>query len=145
MFSMAITIELMYSKVKIFFIILLLYNSCIYTTIYIYIYIYIYVGFTPSIIILLEQDPLLIRTISTGFILLFSYMDTKYIHHIHFHSHFTCAHPLPVTLTPRKDLFFPPAIHFFLKVNIDSPRGFCLATSVLYISCFNKICKSKLH
>jgi hypothetical protein len=46
--------------------------------------------------------------------------------------------PLSLVSTPRKDLFFPPALHCF-KVCIDSPRGFCLGTSGLYISCFNQI------
>jgi hypothetical protein len=40
----------------------------------------ILVGFTPSIVLLLL--PYSLRIISTGFILLFSYVYTKYIHHI---------------------------------------------------------------
>jgi hypothetical protein len=73
---------------------------------------YILVGFTPSIILLLSPSSLL-RTTSTGFILLFSYMDKKQIHHIHLHSPFPYGFtPVPVVLTPKKDLFFPPALHF---------------------------------
>jgi hypothetical protein len=53
-----------------------------------------------------------LRTVSTGFILLFSYMDTKHIHHIHPHSPFPWAHSLPLIPTPRKDLLFPPILHF---------------------------------
>jgi hypothetical protein len=55
-----------------------------------------------------------LRTISTGFILLFLHMNTKYIHHIHPHSSFPCAHPSPTSTHPRKDLFYLP-VHHFLK------------------------------
>jgi hypothetical protein len=74
---------------------------------------YILVRFTPSIIL-----PLL-RIISTGFFLLFSYMNTKYIHHIHPHSPFLTIILLPLVPTPGKDLFYPPVllfVFFFLSV-----------------------------
>jgi hypothetical protein len=64
----------------------------------IYIYIYILVGFIHSL-----SSPSPLWTTSKSFILLFSYMDTKHIHHIHPHSPFPCAHP---TLTPRRG--YPP-------------------------------------
>jgi hypothetical protein len=73
---------------------------------------YILVGFTPSIILPLFPSPLL-RTISTGFILLVLYMNIKYIHHIHPQSPFPYSHPFPQVLTPRKKLFYPFALHFW--------------------------------
>jgi hypothetical protein len=39
-------------------------------------------------------------------------MNTKNIHHIHPHSPFPCAHPPHWYPLPRKDLFYPPALHF---------------------------------
>jgi hypothetical protein len=52
--------------------------------------------------------------ISIGFILLFSYMDTKYIQCIHPYSPFPSS---PTgTNSPRKGLFFPPALHFFFFI-----------------------------
>jgi hypothetical protein len=70
---------------------------------------YILVGFTPSIILSVPPSPL--RTISAGFILL----------HIQIQNTSTIliliplfgAHPLPLVTPPRKDLFFPPVLHFF--------------------------------
>jgi hypothetical protein len=50
------------------------------------------VGFTPSFL----------RAISTGFTLLFSYMDTKYTHHIHPHPPFSYAYPSPTGKHPWK-------------------------------------------
>jgi hypothetical protein len=87
---------------------------------------------------LLPLSPPLHRTISTAFILLFSYIDTKHIHHIHLNSPFLVSTQLPLVPSPRKDLFSPSAFQFF-KVYIDSPRRFCLGNSSLYISCFNQI------
>jgi hypothetical protein len=46
--------------------------------------------------------------------------------------------PLPIGAHPGKDLFYPPALHFF-KVYIDSPREFHLGASGLYILCFYQI------
>jgi hypothetical protein len=46
---------------------------------------------------------------------------------------------LPLVLIPRKDLFFILLLFICLKIYIDSPRGVCLSTSGLYISCFNPI------
>jgi hypothetical protein len=79
----------------------------------------------------------LLKTISTSFIVLFSYMNTKYTHHIHSHSLFPYS-PSPLLPTSRTDLFYPLALHFF-KVYIGSPRGFSLGTSCLLISYFNQM------
>jgi hypothetical protein len=43
-----------------------------------------------------------LRTISTSFILLFSYTNTKYIHYIHSHSPFSYAFPSPTGTHPWK-------------------------------------------
>jgi hypothetical protein len=40
-------------------------------------------------------------------------MNTKYIYHICPHSPFLVPIPLLLVPTPGKDLFFPPALHFF--------------------------------
>jgi hypothetical protein len=69
---------------------------------------YILVGLIFSIILPHTTLPIL-RTISTGFILPFSYTDTK---HIHPYSSLPCAYSLPLVPTPVKDLLFPPALHF---------------------------------
>jgi hypothetical protein len=98
----------------------------------------IHLRFTPSIILPHHLLPPFFRTISAGFILLFSYMNTKYIYHIHTLSHFPYVHSSLMVSTSRKDLFYPTVLHFF-KIYIDSPGGFCLGTSDLYISCFNQI------
>jgi hypothetical protein len=66
-----------------------------------------------------------LRTISTGLILPFSCMDTKYIHHIHPYSPFPCVHPPPTGPHLWKRPIFPLSLHF-LKVYIDNPRGFAL-------------------
>jgi hypothetical protein len=76
----------------------------------IYIYAYILAGFTPPSLSQFLPPPIL-RRISTGFIFLFSYMDTKHMLHIHPHSLFPSANPVPLVPTPE-DLFFPPALHF---------------------------------
>jgi hypothetical protein len=49
---------------------------------------------------------------STGFILLFSYMDIKYIYHIH---PFLVTTHFPLVPIPGKALFYLPVLHFFLK------------------------------
>jgi hypothetical protein len=84
----------------------------------------------------LSPSPFL-RTISTVFILLFSYMNTKYIHHIHPHSPFLHAHPFPLVPTTGRDLFFLPALHFFITSILI--YKVCIGTSRLYISCFDQI------
>jgi hypothetical protein len=72
----------------------------------------------------------LLRTISISFIR-FSYIDTKYIHHIHPHSPFPCAHLLPLAHTSRRKLFFLPALHYFLIKCILVVQGsFALALQV---------------
>jgi hypothetical protein len=88
---------------------------------------------------LLPFSPLL-RTISTDFILLFSYKNTKDIHHIHPHSPF----PMPSLLslvppTLGKELLYPPVLQFLRSLYIDNPMEFCFAFSDMYISCFNQI------
>jgi hypothetical protein len=106
---------------------------------YIVIFMYvltIYFRFTSSIILLHPPSPLL-KTLSTGFIL-FSCMNTKYIHHIHTHSPFPYIHLLALAPTPGNDLFYPPVLQFFKKLYIDSPRE-CHGTSDLYGLCFNQI------
>jgi hypothetical protein len=58
-------------------------------------------------------------------------MDIGHIHHIHPHSLFPCAHPLPLVAIPGKRFIFPFCPSFFS----DSPREFCLGTSALHVSC----------
>jgi hypothetical protein len=65
-------------------------------------------------------------------------MDTKYTHHIHPYAPFPYAHPPPIGICPRKIPILP-VCPSFLKVFIDSPRGFHLGTSGLHASCFNQI------
>jgi hypothetical protein len=55
----------------------------------------------------------LLRTILAGFILLFSYMDTKYIHHIHPYSPFSCVHPPLTGIHPWERSIFPYCPSFF--------------------------------
>jgi hypothetical protein len=61
-----------------------------------------------------------------------------------------CTPSFPFSLCPPPSHWYPPLekiylsllpfIYFFkMKYNIDSPRGFHLGTSGLYISCFNQI------
>jgi hypothetical protein len=54
----------------------------------------------PSFSLFLPSPSL--RTISTDFILLVSYMNTKYIYHVHPHSSFPCAYPSPTGIHPQK-------------------------------------------
>jgi hypothetical protein len=49
---------------------------------------------------------------------------------------------LPLVLTSKRTYFSLLPFFFFcfsFLVSIDSPRGFCLGTSGLYVSCFNQI------
>jgi hypothetical protein len=82
--------------------------------------------------------PHLFRTISAGFILLFSYTNTKYTHNIHSYSTFPYAYPSHLVPTCEKRPVFLSRTSFF-KVRIDGLRGFHLGTSHLYIVSFNKI------
>jgi hypothetical protein len=67
----------------------------------------ILIRLTPSIVLPRPLSPLY-RTISTGFIVQFSYMSTKYIHHIHHLSLSPYALPPPIL---RKDLFYFPVFN----------------------------------
>jgi hypothetical protein len=53
-----------------------------------------------------------LRRISTSFILLFSYVNTKHSHQIHLHSPYLMLVPLPLVPIPRKDLFYSTVLHF---------------------------------
>jgi hypothetical protein len=81
---------------------------------------YILIRFIPSIILLYSSASFL-RTISTGFIVLFSYLNIKYICYI-------ClpyALLSPTGTCSRKDLFYLSVLHF-CKVYINSTQGFAL-------------------
>jgi hypothetical protein len=88
----------------------------------------------------------LLRTISTGFIVLFSYVNTKSIHHIHSLYPFLMplSFPLLLSLPPGKEfcLFWKPVLPSVLhccELYIDSSKGFCLGISDMYLLCFNQI------
>jgi hypothetical protein len=68
----------------------------------------IYLELTPSIVLSL-LPPFLLRTISIGFILVFSYIDTKCIHHI-----YPMSTPPPTGTHPGKDLIND----LFMKGNV---------------------------
>jgi hypothetical protein len=51
----------------------------------------------------------------------------------------------PTTIHFRKILVLSSCRSYFKKVYIDSPRGFYLGASVLYISCFNQIFPHYIH
>jgi hypothetical protein len=77
------------------------------------------------------------RTISTGFILLFSHMNTKYIYHIHSHSLFLYAYPL--RLVPPEKTYFSLLPFIFLKCILIVQGGIHLGTSGLFRLCFTQI------
>jgi hypothetical protein len=93
----------------------------------------IYLSSTLSII--LPQPLVLLRTISTGFILLCSYMDTNYIHYIHPHSSFLYAHHSPSDTHPRKDLFSLLILHIF-KCILIVQGGFALVLEAYIYQAF---------
>jgi hypothetical protein len=64
------------------------------------------------------------RTISTGFILLFSYMNTKYVHHIHPHSPFPYAPP--TSTHPQKRSILPSSPPFLKKYIMIVEGGYTL-------------------
>jgi hypothetical protein len=73
-------------------------------------------------------------------------MNTKYTHYIHLIHLFLMPSPLPLIRISGKDLFHLPSPQFFsfcypsfFKSVIDSPRGFCLSISDMYILYFNQI------
>jgi hypothetical protein len=76
---------------------------------------HILVGFTPSIVLPLLPF-LLLRIISAGFILLFSYMETKYVHCIHPYSPFPCVHLSPLGTHLQKRFIFPSCPSFALVI-----------------------------
>jgi hypothetical protein len=59
---------------------------------------------SPPLPFSLIHPPLHLRTISVGFIILFSFVNTKYIHNIHPYSPFPYALPLLLVPVPRKGL-----------------------------------------
>jgi hypothetical protein len=83
------------------------------------------IRFTLSIILLHPPSPFL-RTISTGFIVLFSYMNIKHIDHncLPWSTPFTL--PPPVLPTSGQDLFYLPALHFFFKCILIVQESFAL-------------------
>jgi hypothetical protein len=97
---------------------------------------YILVEFTPSVVLPLPPPPLL-TAILIGFILLFPYMDKKYIHRKYPSSSFSsCADTLPVVPTLEK-IYFTLLSFIFFKLSIYwNSKEFLLGTSGLYISCF---------
>jgi hypothetical protein len=89
---------------------------------------YILVGFAPSITLFFPLP--LLKTISIGFILLFSYMDTKNIHHIHPHSLLPVPTP-SIGTHLQKRFIFPSCPSFFLMKCILIVQGdFALALQV---------------
>jgi hypothetical protein len=93
----------------------------------------------PPLSFSLTSSPLP-RRIATGFILLFSIYGYKILILLRIlsHSSFPCARPHPTGTHPWKDLFYPPALHFF-NVYINVPGEFHLGTSSLYTLYFNQI------
>jgi hypothetical protein len=90
---------------------------------------YILVRFTPSIIL----PPLpfsLLRTIS--------YVNTKYIYHIHTHSLCLYAHSLPL-VPPLEKTILPSHPSFFKNVYMASPWGFCLSLQTCIYSALIKL------
>jgi hypothetical protein len=85
----------------------------------------------------------LLRTISTGFIFLFSYMDTKHIHQIHLHSSFPCAHPLPLISIPEK-IYLPLLPFSFLNCVLIVQGGFTLVHQVCIYRALIKLTPSHL-
>jgi hypothetical protein len=75
----------------------------------------------------------LLKTILTGFILLFSYIHTKYIYHIYTHFPFPVLTPIILVPTPERDLVFPPTLHFFLIKCILIVRGSLALVLQVYI------------
>jgi hypothetical protein len=96
---------------------LLAYNSCIegYTVIYTYVFT-IYLSLIYPLYYFPSSPSPLLRIISTGFILLFSCMNTKYIHYIH-------PFLMPTGTHSLKRPIFPSCPSFALKVYIDSYKG----------------------
>jgi hypothetical protein len=80
-------------------------NSCTGEFIVIFTYVFtMYLRFAYSIVLPTLSYPLL-RTISTGFFHLFSYINKKYIHYIHPHLPFPNALSLPLLPTQEKICF----------------------------------------
>jgi hypothetical protein len=87
----------------------------------------------------------LLRTISTGFILLCSYMDTKYIHHVYPHAPFPCVHPPPTDTHPWKRFIFPSCPSYFkIKYILIVQGGFALVLLVCMYCTFTKLTPSLL-
>jgi hypothetical protein len=61
-------------------------------------------------------------------------MDTKYILHIHTHSPFPCAHPLPLVPNPRKYLIFQISLKFLQDIMLRKPRWIITSYQVQLMS-----------
>jgi hypothetical protein len=102
---------------------------------------YILVRFAPPSSSLIPSLPFLWK-ISTAFILIFLYLGTKYIHHIHIPSFFIPI-ALPLVPPPGKVLFFPPALHFFLiKCMLIVQEGYSLVHQDCIYHAFIKLTPS---
>jgi hypothetical protein len=97
---------------------------------------YILVRFTSSFVLSLPPSSLL-RTTLTGFILLFSYTDIKYILHLYPQNPLSLYPPPPRDTQPQRRPILPYYPSFF-KACIDSPVGFALVLQAC-ISCLNQI------
>jgi hypothetical protein len=103
--------------------ILLAYNSCTGWCIVIFTYVLIlYLRFTLSIIVSHFLPPHLEQFQQVSF-------QTQYVHYAHSHSPFPYANHSPICIYHHKRLILPCCPSFFN----ESPRGFCLATSGIYI------------
>jgi hypothetical protein len=89
-----------------------------------------------SSLILPHLPFLLLRTISSDFILLFSYTDTKYNHHIYWDSPFPYAHPPHTGTHPWKKIYLSllTFIKKIFKCILIVQKGFALWVQVSYLA-----------
>jgi hypothetical protein len=73
------------------------------------------------------------RTISTGFIILVSYVNTQHLFSL------SLCPSLPLVPTPEKDRFYPPVLQFFVKSILIDQGNFTLVCQAYYLTCFNHI------
>jgi hypothetical protein len=90
---------------------------------------YSLIRFTPSIVL---PHPFL-SIMTTGFIVLFLYMDTKYIHR-----HICPLHLSLMALPPRKDLSYLAVLQFFKCILMAQGWVVCLGSSDMFILCFHQ-------